>query len=73
MVGAAKVNFGWKLGPFIMASVNQSPARNKKTTTALVVTSGIVKKNHRSTALLKLVAYWFIVIFISHFSLLVLI
>jgi len=25
------------LGPFIIASVNHSPARNKKTTTALVV------------------------------------
>jgi len=35
IVGAAKVNSGWKLGPFIMAPVNHSPARNKKTTTAL--------------------------------------
>jgi len=35
IVGAAKVNFGWKLGPFILATVNHSPVRNKKTTTAL--------------------------------------
>jgi len=35
--GATKVNFGWKLGPFIMAPVNHSPARNQKTTTALVI------------------------------------
>jgi len=35
IVVAAKVNFGWKLGPFIMAPVNHSPARNKKTTAAL--------------------------------------
>jgi len=25
-VGSAKVNFRWKLGPFIMAPVNHSPA-----------------------------------------------
>jgi len=36
MVRATKVNFGWKLGLFIMASVNHSPARNKKSTTALL-------------------------------------
>jgi len=36
IVGAAKVSFGWKLGPFILAPVNHSPARNKYTTTALV-------------------------------------
>jgi len=36
IVRAAKVNFGWKLGPFILAPVNHSPARIKKTTTALV-------------------------------------
>jgi len=39
MIRAVKVNFGWKLGPFIMASVNHSPARNKKTTTALPITN----------------------------------
>jgi len=33
--GAPKVNFGWKLAPFIVGLVNHSPARNKKTTTAL--------------------------------------
>jgi len=38
IVGAAKVNFGWKLGPIIIAPVNHSPARNKKTTTALCST-----------------------------------
>jgi len=36
MVGATKVNFGWKLGPFIIAPVNHSPASNKMTTTALL-------------------------------------
>jgi len=41
IVGAAKVNFGWKLGPFIMAPVNHSPARNKKTTTALGLCVGL--------------------------------
>jgi len=35
IVKADKVNFWWKLGPFIMAPVNHGPARNKKTTTAL--------------------------------------
>jgi len=34
---ATEVNFGWKLGPFIMARVNHSPAGNKKTTTALSI------------------------------------
>jgi len=34
-VGAAKVIFGWKLWQYILAYVNHSPARNKKTTTAL--------------------------------------
>jgi len=29
IVGAAKVYFGWKLGPFIMASVNQSCQKQK--------------------------------------------
>jgi len=32
LVGAVKVNFGWKLGPFILASVNHNPARNKRAT-----------------------------------------
>jgi len=35
IVGASKVNFGWKLGPFITAPVNHSPARNTETTTTL--------------------------------------
>jgi len=38
IVGAAKVNFGWKLGPFMMTPVNHSLVRNKKTPTALAAT-----------------------------------
>jgi len=37
IVGAAKVNCGWKLGPFIMTSVNHSAATSRKTITELVV------------------------------------
>jgi len=44
--GAAKVNFGWKLGPFIMAPVNHSPARNKNTTTALLTYNALDLSQH---------------------------
>jgi len=33
---AAKANFGWRLGPFIMSPVNHSPAINYNTTKPIV-------------------------------------
>jgi len=41
--GATNVKFGWELKPFKMDPVNHSPARNKKTNTALGCTRQIDK------------------------------